>query len=207
LTSIIAAVQAFSACWSPETAPMPIAIETIACNFVGQFKVGDNLGFNAELLQKLMAANEGGALNKFIVLQSGAIVEAALQQIIYRAQNHTVEGVPNISEADRTQIEERTVDTFNVIIDVLKKYKVLDGLGADIYDELHKLRKYRNKVHIQKPIGIPNVSADEGTAFSDEIRKWALGLNVRVLKHLSEKFARPKELHGYVGALTVPSAQ
>ncbi len=151
---------------------MPIAIETIACNFVGQFKVGDNLGFNAELLQKLMAANEGGALNKFIVLQSGAIVEAALQQIIYRAQNHTVE-----------------------------------GLGADIYDELHKLRKYRNKVHIQKPIGIPNVSADEGTAFSDEIRKWALGLNVRVLKHLSEKFARPKELHGYVGALTVPSAQ
>ena len=94
-----------------------------------------------------------------------------------------------------------------MIIDVLKKYKILDGLGDDIYDELHKLRNYRNKVHIQKPIDIANVSADEGTAFSDEIRKWALGLNMRVLKHLSEKFARPKELHIYVGTLTVPTAQ
>lgn len=186
---------------------MPVTTETIACNFVGQFKVGDNLGFNAGLLQTLMAANEGGTLNKLIVLQSCAIVEAALQQIIYRAQNHTVEGVPNISEADRAQIEEKTVDTFNVIIDVLKKYKVLDGLGADIYDELHKLRKYRNKVHIQKLIDIPNVSADEVTAFSGQIRIWALGLNVRILKHLSENFARPKELHSYVGALTVPTAQ
>ena len=186
---------------------MPIATETIACNFVGQFKVGDNLVFNAGLLETLTGVNEGGALNKLIVLQAGAIVEAALQQIIWRAQKHNVEGVPNIPEADRAEIEKKMVDTFNVIIDVLKKYKVLDGLGADIYDELHKLRNYRNKIHIQKPIDIANVSADEGTAFSDEIRKWALGLNTRVLKHLSEKFARPKELHGYVGALTVPSAQ
>ena len=85
---------------------MPVAIETIACNFVGQFKVGDNLVFNAGLLETLTGVNEGGALDKLIVLQAGAIVEAALQQIIWRAQKHNVEGVPNIPEADRPDREE-----------------------------------------------------------------------------------------------------
>jgi len=186
---------------------MPVATQTIPCNFVGQFKVGDNLVFNVGLIRALIAATDVGNLNKLIVIQAAAIVEAALQQIIWRAQNHYAEGVPNIAEADRAEIEKKTVDTFNVIIDVLKKHKVLDGLGADIYDELHRLRKYRNKVHIQKPIEIPNVPADDDGAFSDGIRIWALGLNLRVLKHLSERFARPKQLTGYVGALTVPSAQ
>jgi hypothetical protein len=87
---------------------------------------------------------------------------------------------------------------------VLKKYKVLDGLGADIYDELHKLRKYRNKVHIQDDVEIDGVSRDDGPAFSDEICKWALSLNVRILKFLSEHLPRPKELHSYVNPLVVP---
>ena len=79
------------------------------------------------------------------------------------------------------------------------------GLGAGIYDELHKLRKYRNKVHIQDNIDIENVSLDESEAFSDNIRNWALGLNVKVLKYLNEHLSRPKHLEGYVNPLVVPS--
>jgi len=186
---------------------MPVATQVIACNFVGQFKVGDNLVFNVGLVEALIQANTCGRLNKMIVIQAAAIVEAALQQIIWRAQNHHVEGVPNIAEADRAEIEDKNVDTLNVIIDVLKKYRVLDGLGANIYDELHRLRKYRNKVHIQKPIGLPSAPADDRSLFSDDIRVWALDLNLRVLKHLSANFSRPKHLATHVDALTVPKAQ
>jgi hypothetical protein len=100
---------------------MPVKTQQIPCNFVGSFKVGDNLVFNADLLRKLTAANEDGAFNKPIVLQVGSIIEAALAEIIYRAQNFNLEGVPNISEADRAEIEGKKIDKFNSVIDVLKK--------------------------------------------------------------------------------------
>jgi hypothetical protein len=184
---------------------MAIRTEVIPCNFVGEFKVGDNLVYNADLLCKLTETNANGQFNKPIVIQVGSIVEAALEQIIFRARNYNVEGVPGVSEADRKEIEEKKkVDKFNTIIDVLKKYKVLDGLGTDIYDELHKLRKYRNKVHIQESIDLVGVSRDESAAFTDDIRKWALNLNVKVLNFLNQKLARPAELHKYVGGLSVP---
>ncbi len=181
--------------------------ETIPCNFVGLFKVGDNLVFNASVLCELVRANKGGIFNKLIVLQVGAMLEAALSQIIYRAQNFNIEGVPNISEADRIEIEGKKIDKFNSVIDVMKKYNVLNGLGKDIYDELHKLRKYRNKVHIQDTIDIEGVKADEIEAFSDDICTWALKLNVRLFKHLSDHLARPEHLKHYVSPLVVPRAQ
>jgi hypothetical protein len=87
----------------------------------------------------------------------------------------------------------------------MKKYKVLDGLGKDIYDDLHKLRKYRNKIHIQEDIAIDGVSRDEKVAFSDDVRTWAIDLNKRVLLHLSQVFPRPKDLQGFVGSLSVPT--
>jgi hypothetical protein len=190
----------------PSTQQVPLT-QQIPCNFVGSFKVGDNLVFNADLLCKLTAANADGAFNKPIVLQVGSIIEAALAEIIYRAQNFNREGVPNISEADRAEIEGKKIDKFNSVIDVLKKYSVLDTLGAGIYDELHKLRKYRNKIHIQDDIGIEGVSRDEADAFSAEICAWAIGLNMLVIKYLSDHLPRPAGLHGYVNPLTVPKDQ
>lgn len=183
---------------------MPIKTTEISSNFVGDFKVGDNLVFNADLLCKLAEANARSAFNKPIVVQVGAILEAALSQIIFRAKNFNREGVPNISEPDRLEIEGKQIDKFNSVIDVLKKYKVLDGLGPDVYGDLHKLRKYRNKVHIQEDIGIEGVSRDDEVAFSNDIRKWALALNAKVLKFLGEKLARPEHLEGYVKPILVP---
>jgi hypothetical protein len=171
---------------------------------VGQFKVGDNLVYNAQVLCSLVEANEGGALNKPIVVQVGSLLEAALGQIIYRAQNYKREGVPNVPDVDRLEIATKKVDKFSSIIDVLKKYEVLDGLGDEIYKELHNLRMYRNRVHIQEDVD--EALRNDSTAFSDEICAWAFTLNLRVLNHLSDQFARPKGLAGYVGPLVIPSA-
>jgi hypothetical protein len=184
---------------------MPFRSEKIPCNFVGSFKVGDNLVFNCKLLTELAEVNKAGVFNKPVVLQIGSILEAALAEIIYRAQNFNREGVPNISEADRLEIADKKIDKFNSIIDVMKKYKVLDSLGGEIYDDLHKLRKYRNKIHIQEDIGIAGVSRDEADAFSNAICTWAIGLNKRMIKHLSDNFSRPEDLGQFVESLSVPS--
>lgn len=185
---------------------VPAKIEKIVCNFIGDFKVGDNLVLNADALCKLSAANEKGVLNKLMVLQAGSIVEAALNEIIYRAQNFTREGVPNISKADRDELATKTVEKFHTIIDVMKKYAILDGLGAGIYDELHKLRKFRNKVHIQTDVDIQGVSRDEDKAFSSAIVAWSLALTARVLKHLSSAYPRPADLGRFASNLSIPDA-
>jgi len=87
----------------------------------------------------------------------------------------------------------------------MRKYKILDGLGDGIYDELHKLRRYRNKVHIQTDVDIKDVPRDEDKAFSSETVEWALAFLIRVLRHLNERFPRPKELELFAHELKVPA--
>lgn len=182
---------------------MPIEIQTLPCNFSGDFKVGDNLVYNTNVLCALVEGNPDHAFNKMIVVQIGSIIEASLGQIIYRAQNFNREGVPNIVEADRQAIEGKKIDKFAVIIDVMPKYHVLDGLGGNIYDDLHTLRRYRNKVHIQDDIG-NGVSRDEDRAFSNRIVGWAIDLDWAVIEHLSVALRRPRHIEGYVGDLRLP---
>jgi hypothetical protein len=178
--------------------------ETITCRFIGDFKVGDNLVRNADALCRLSANNKDGVFNKLMVLQAGSIVEASLHEIIYRAQNFTREGVPNVSKEDRDGLATKTVELFNNIINVMQKYKIFDGLGTGIYDELHKLRRYRNKVHIQTDVDIAGVPRDEDKAFSKEVVAWALAFCVRVLRYLNQTFPRPKELEQFAHELTIP---
>jgi hypothetical protein len=78
--------------------------------------------------------------------------------------------------------------------------------AATIYDEPHKLRKYRNKVHIQTDVDIKDVSRDEPAAFSKTIVDWSLGLIVRVLSYLNATYSRPKDLGQYAHELSIPSS-
>jgi hypothetical protein len=192
--------------FQPDRKKLARTTKQVVCRFIGDFKVGDNLVRNADALCRLSASNENGVFNKLIVIQTGSIVEAALHEIIYRAQNFTREGVPNIPKADRDELATKNVELFNNIINVMKKYDILKGLGVDIYDELHKLRKYRNKVHIQTDVDIKDVPRDENAAFSAETVVWALEFTVRVLNHLNEKISRPKELEHFAHSLSIPLA-
>jgi hypothetical protein len=178
----------------------------ITCNFIGDFEVADNMVRNGQALCVLKSANKDGVFNKLMVIQAGSIVEVALAQIIYRAQNYNREGVPNISEEDRLEIADKKVDKLNNIIQLMKKYKILDGLGADeIYEELHKLRKYRNKIHIQDDVDIEGVSRREDRAFSDETVTWSIALCGRILQHLNEKFPRPEHVRPFARTVSLPA--
>ena len=183
---------------------MPTMIVTLDCNIFGDFKVGDNAGYNAELLSELVEQNKDGRFNKPIILQTASLIEVSAIQIFYRAKNYNREGVPSISEPDRLAISGKQIDKFSVVIDNMKKYGILDGLGADIYDELHKLRKYRNKIHIQLAVDVAGVGRDEDQLFKDDVTDWAIDLNWSVQNYLEKNYARPEYLRGHVQPLRLP---
>jgi hypothetical protein len=182
---------------------MPANVETITCNFIGEFKNGDNMWRAANALTRLSASNDG-TFNKLMVVQAGSVVEAALHQIFYRAEKHTKEGLPNISEADLKKIRESKADRFYDMIETMKDNKLLDGLGADIYKDLHQLRHYRNRVHIQVDDKPEGSSRDDYYAFNKTIVGWALELCLKVLKHLGQKYPRPQHLAHFAHQMTIP---
>lgn len=181
---------------------MPVTFENFDCNLFGDFKVGDNTVYNANLLCQLIGMNADGRFNKLVILQIASLLEVCFAQIFYRAQNYNREGVPNIAEADRQAIAAKQIDKLAVIIDNLSKYNILDAMNAGIYDDLHRLRRLRNKIHIQGDVR--GYSRDEYRVFTDELVEWAITLNWNVLTYLQANFARPAQIAGYVEPLRVP---
>lgn len=181
---------------------MPVTFENFNCNLFGDFKVGDNTVYNAELLCRLIEVNADGRFNKLVILQIASLLEVCCAQIFYRAQNYNREGVPNISEEDREAIALKQIDKLAVIIDNLSKYHILDAMDAGVYAELHKLRRLRNKIHIQGDV--QGYSRDEHQVFTDALVRWASTLNWNVLTHLQANFARPAEMAVYVQPLRLP---
>jgi len=156
------------------------------------------------VLCSLVDANVDDSLNKPIVLQIGAILEASLIQIVFRAQHFNREGVPNIVETDRKAIEEKKIDKFAVAIDIFRKYGILDGIGADIYEKLHALRQYRNKIHIQEDVKVAGAPRDEEKIFTSALVKRCLDTNRTVLEFLSTQLARSAHIDGHCAPLTIP---
>lgn len=185
---------------------MAAQTQTVTCKFIGDFKVGDNILSNANALCHLSSNNEKGVFNKLLVVQSGSIVEAALDQIIYRAQNYTKEGVPNIPEDVLKKIRDSKIERFNNIIQAMETHRLLDELGANIYKDLHRLRKLRNRIHIQFDDEPEDVDRDDSKAFVDATVKWGLSLCLSVLKHLGEKYPRPPELGVYAQDVSIPAS-
>lgn len=180
--------------------------ETIRCNFIGDFKVGDNILANGNALCRLSATNEDNVFNKLIVVQAGSIVEASLDQIIYRAQNYTKEGVPNIPEEDLKKIRDTKIERFNNIIQAMQTHKLLDELGGTVYDDLHRLRKLRNRVHIQFDDEPEGLGRDDHQAFGQKDVAWSLSLCIRILKHLGARFPRPEALGVFAHNISIPRA-
>lgn len=177
----------------------------IKCTFIGDFKVGDNIAQNCASLCALCENNSHGKFNKLIVVQAGSIIEAALDQIFYRAQNHTREGVPNIPAETLEKIRGKEIERFNNIIQSLRAHEMLDGIGRTIYKDLDTVRELRNRIHIQFDDKPKDVARDEQIAFNDDRTNWALELCGIVLDFLAKTFPRPKSLETYAHSVSIPT--
>lgn len=183
---------------------MPAEIETITCKFIGDFKVGDNILAGAAALCRLRDENEDGVFNKLIVVQAGSILEAALDQIIYRAQEYVREGVPNIPTDDLEKIRSTRIERFNNIIQAIRGYNLLNGLDENICDELDRLRQLRNRIHIQFDDKPEDLGRDDSDAFTSHTVDWALGLCIKILVYLSEQYPRPANLAAFAHDISIP---
>lgn len=177
-----------------------IEIESV---FIGDFPVGDEIVADCNVLVSLCAGENYSSVRKPIVVWIAAIAEACLQQIIYRAQNFTREGVSQISDEELDQIRGKKLDKLNNIIEAFRARGLLDDLGDDIYDRLHLLRRMRNRIHIQDRSKLPIPGKRDKAVFTHQRVQDALKLLRDLLMHLARKFPRSPEKN-HVLPLRIP---
>ena len=83
----------------------------ITSSFWGDFKTGDNVAYNLKALNALYADETNTEfLIKPIIIQIVSITEATMYDFIFRVKNHTVEGVPLISDEDKEKIRKKNFE-------------------------------------------------------------------------------------------------
>lgn len=168
---------------------------TISSGFIGDFKLGDNVVYNLRILDTLYRSQASALpddkhyFNKPIILLNVAITEALLSDFFFRMSNYTIEGVVGVSQDILDDIRDKTVDKFAVYIDVTGSKGFFGEHSNGFYDELHELRKLRNRVHIQNEDNYP--PRDEGDGFTDDNMVLAEKVLEKIVKTMSQKHNRP----------------
>ncbi len=167
----------------------------INSSFIGDFKLGDNMVFNLSVLKTLYdlrsaaTQNQRANLRKPIIIMNVSIIEAVLFDLHNRIKTFTREGVANISDAVMNYIRLKKTDELEKYIASAQKHDLFEAQDVDFYNELHELRKLRNRVHIQNTKR--HFEADDVVAFSEE----RLVLSERalefVMRAMARKYARP----------------
>lgn len=172
---------------------------TVKSHFVGNFKVGDNIVYNLQLLKILyrqfetLNENEKVLLCKPIIITLVSICEAVLFDLNYRINKFTSQGVQNISKQTLTAIRKLKLSKYEKHIDCVEKYLLFGPTKTKIYERLHELRKLRNRIHIQNKHG--DFEPDEIKAFSLKRKMDAEKTTEFILKCASIKFGRPKHCY------------
>ncbi len=165
---------------------IPIALGkkmiTISSNFIGSFKLGDNICYNLECLRLLEEQynadkTEHRSLIKPIVISIASVAEAVLYDFYSRMRVFTSEGVASVPDVVLAEVRAKHIDEFAKYIDHAKKRKILRGDNS-LYEDLHELRKLRNRVHIQN--SKRHFEYDDSDAFSPA----RLLKSERTLEHL-----------------------
>jgi hypothetical protein len=168
-------------------------------NFIGSFKIGDNIIYNLNslnilysLYQKIKEEDKPFLL-KPMITQIAFIIEAVLYDFRGRARSHTREKSLNIEQNLISTFQEKTNDQFNFLIDQARKHKIFNDDTNLICEKLNKLRLVRNRVHIQnKENQFPR---DEFDVFTLDTLKEAEFLLKYILQYMVENHPRPKGAH------------
>jgi hypothetical protein len=114
--------------------------------------------------------------------------------------------VPNIPEETIQKIRNTKIERFNNIIQAMKKHKLLDGLGEDIYKNLDRLRELRNRIHIQFDDEPADVDRDDSKAFTSATVVESLAVCTSIVEHLCKTYPRPKDLGVYAHDVSIPQS-
>ncbi|MDX3969273.1 MAG: hypothetical protein QHD01_22135 [Bradyrhizobium sp.] len=179
---------------------------TINSNFIGNFKLGDNICFNLAVLKTLYDCRAAGNaqqrlhLQKPIIVLNTSIIEAVLCDFHDRVRTFTREGVANLAADVVAYIQGKQIDELEKYIASARKHDFFDQRDSAFYDSLDELRKLRNRVHIQNKKG--HFEPDDQVAFNAArlvLSERALEV---VLRTMARKFPRPQ--HNFVQPFELP---
>jgi len=179
---------------------------TISSNFIGNFKLGDNIVHNLNILRELCASQKNGNANqqrllrKPIILIIASVAEALLFDLYLRIENYTNEGVPNIPDEVLEEIRTKTIDEFAKYISNARSKSLL-GADLELYDDLDELRKLRNRIHIQNTKN--HFESDDRAAFNRD-RQTAAERTLEILIKTIERDYTRVGVGGFVGDFILP---
>ncbi len=180
---------------------------SVPANFIGDFKTGDNINYNLQILSTLYDCCEHEECNKNylikpIILTIMSVVEAVLCDFDSRIRWFTREGVSNIPADVLGMVRSKNYDQLEKYIACAKKHDFFDSAYSQIYDDLNKLREVRNRIHIQnKKNYTPRV---EQLAFQENNKVLAENVLEVVLRTMDKKYTRPPSVQGCVSDFSIP---
>ncbi|MBN8990210.1 MAG: molecular chaperone TorD family protein [Rhizobiales bacterium] len=179
---------------------------TIKSNFMGNFKLGDNICFNLAILKTLYDLRAAGNalqkrhLQKPITVMNVSIIEAILYDLHLRVKTFTSEGVANLQATVIEYIRGKKIDELERYIASAKKHDLFDQGDSGFYEALDDLRKIRNRLHIQNTK--KHFEPDDVSAFSEARMTLSEQAVEHVMRTMARKYARPQ--HNFVKDFILP---
>lgn len=177
-------------------------------DFFAKFKIGDNVQYNLSVLEKMYEffdnpnTQNKELLIKPIIIILISIIEAILYDFHVKVRTNVHEGVPGLDEDTVSDIRNKQFDELGKYIKSSKQHDLFKLEGTSFYDKLEKLRKIRNRVHIQNKWR--NKPDDECSVFTSNNKGIAEICLEVVSKTMHYRHPRPLKLRGHVGDLKFP---
>lgn len=178
---------------------------SIESRFIGDFKLGDNIAYNLEVLAVLYRLfeeadpREKRLLCKPITALLVTINEAILHDLHFRIVSLTREGVRGVTTRVLERIRGKKLDKFAHYIASAKKHDLLHAADDQFYADLDELRRLRNRLHIQN-YG-DSFARDDIDAFTLERKVLAERTLEMTMRAMAQHYARP---HNYVAEFDLP---
>lgn len=180
---------------------------TVKSGFIWNFSHGDNIIYNLEVLAVLYdtfnssSSSDQRRLCKPITIILVSIVESVIYDLFLRIKESKSEIPSSIPKEMIDDILTKNYNDFSKVLDLCDKYNIFEFKNKKVYEGIHKLRKLRNRIHIQNE---KNYSPKkEYSAFTLESKKLAEIVCEYFLKFCYKKFQRSEEYH-YVNNFQCP---
>ena len=130
-----------------------------------------------------------------------SIIEASLHDFHVRCRSFTWEGIANLAEGALSYIRTKKLDKLSLYIQSARRHDLLEDKDG-IYDDLERLSRVRNRIHIQNEK--KDLEPDEYNVFTQQRKILAEKTLERVLKTLADKYPRSKDATGWVKDFELP---
>jgi hypothetical protein len=170
----------------------------VSSSFIGNFKIGDNIHYNLDVLKALYISRAGLPayqkyfLEKPITVILVSICEAIIYDFIGRSKLFTREGIDGLSSEDLEKLRNRKSYQMDKKIKLIEELNLLQTSDPNVYDHLGKLVTLRNRIHIQNEN--QNLERDEKDAFTVPRRVEAEKMVELLTKRLGTLYPRPPHI-------------